>query len=60
MYRILRGIEHVNFVDKEETGCGDPNVEIVEGGLYYPNAKIEVTSERGCPLDSVIYFYGSR
>lgn len=60
VYRTLRGIEHVNLVNKKETGCGDPTVEILEGGIYYPNVKIEVTSERGCPLDSVIFYYGAR
>ncbi|KAJ6649900.1 hypothetical protein Bhyg_05141 [Pseudolycoriella hygida] len=54
----IRGIEHVNFVNKEETGCDDPIVKIKEGGIYYPNAEIEVTSRRGCPLDSVVYFFG--
>lgn len=57
---LLRGIEHVNMVNKEETGCGDPTVEITEGGIYYPNVKIDITSPRGCPLDSTVYFYGSK
>lgn len=57
---LLRGIEHVNLVNKEDTGCADPIVEIKEGGIYYPNVKIYITSRRGCPLDSVVYFYGSK
>lgn len=58
MVSNLRGIEHINLVDKEKTECGDPKVELIEGGPpNTPHAKIEITAERGCPLDSVVYFF---
>lgn len=56
---LLRGIEHVNLIDKEKTGCDDPEVTLVNGGAYSPTAEIKIESKRGCPLDSVVYFFAS-
>lgn len=53
----LRGIAHVNLVDKKETNCEDPDVKIEKGSYDGDFVKVKVCSKSGCPLDSTVYFY---
>lgn len=58
----LRGLDHMNMLRIRATSpnCGDPDIEITEGGPGFPNAKIKICSQCGCPLDSNVRLYASK
>lgn len=54
--KILRGIEHINMVNTEKLDCEDPDVVLKDGGIDKAFAVIEITTQRGCPMESSIHF----
>lgn len=55
--KLLRGIEHINMVNTEALDCEDPDVVLKEGGIDKAFAVIEITTQRGCPMESAIHFF---
>lgn len=47
-------------MDKMENDCEDPDVVIKDGGHDEIHAEVEVCSKPGCPLNSILYFYGKK
>lgn len=56
-YYFVRGILHENNLDDDE--CV-PKLDIIDGGIYERNVTLQVTSNRGCGIDSKVTFYGDK
>lgn len=52
-FGIVRGIKHSSRLDDE---C-QPEATLLSGGINEPTATIEITSQRGCGLDSLVEFF---
>lgn len=52
-FGIVRGIKHSSHLDDE---C-QPEATLTSGGINERMATIEITSQRGCGLDSLVEFF---
>lgn len=52
---VLHRIEHISHL--ENFKCS-PDVQIISGGIHFPNATMVIRSKRGCGIDSTLEFYG--
>lgn len=53
-------ITGIKVQETAKPDCHPPRVNIKKGGIGQRSAKVEVTSDRGCGLNSVISFYVQR
>lgn len=53
----MYGIELVDFVPSAKE-CANPTVEFKEGQIGLRKIKLKVESQRGCPLNVNVKFYG--
>lgn len=52
-FGIVRGIKHSSHLADD---C-QPEATLIDGGINERTATIEITSQRGCGLDSIVEFF---